>query len=208
MEIVKANIVAMDNMIEIIPNNGIKDNSIYTITLKNVKDVNGNVFNQTYTVYTKMSPLFSDLSAVKSLIANIDIPDSTILYHIREASKYAEYIKGEKIDEDNIPFEVTQFVKYRAAHECLLNFSVSLSSSVGLSGKVGNVNFSEKETNKDISDLLKHFCDEIAKWTDAVKGYGNEGRAKMKYAVKSYYKTDAGSPGYTSPYISLERVLD
>lgn len=188
MEIVKCKINVLDNLLEIIPQKGFKDNSIYEITLKNMKDQKGNVLNEKITLYTKLSPIFSDINAVKSLIANIDIPDSTILYHIREASKFAQYIKGEEINEETIPFEVTQFVKYRAAHECLLNFSIKQSSSVGLSGTVGNVTFSEKETNRDISNLLKLFCEEINKWTDAIKGYGNEGRAKSQSAIKSYYE--------------------
>lgn len=208
MELVKCKINVLDTLLEIIPNNGFKDNSVYEITLKNVKDVNGNIFNKKFILYTKLSPVFSDINAVKSLISNIDIPESTILYHIREASKFAEYVKGEKINEDDIPFEVTQFVKYRAAHECLLNFSIKQSSSVGLSGTVGNVTFSEKETNRDITNLLKHFCEEIEKWTDAVKGYGNEGRAKLQSAVKGYYKSSFSSPGYTCPNVDFSRGVD
>lgn len=187
MELVKVNSNAIDKYLEIIPEKGWKDNSIYEITLKNIKDLNGNTITKTFTLYTKLSPIFSDINAVKSLIANIGVPDSTILYNIREASKYAEYIRGGKIDENDVPFEVTQFVKYRAAHECLLNFSVQESTSVGISGKVGDVTFADKETNRDISKLLKSFLDEVNKWMDGVKGYHNEGRAKMQTAVKGYF---------------------
>jgi hypothetical protein len=209
MEIVKSSINVYDNIIEIVPEDGIKDNSIYEIRLKNVKDNYGNSINKTYNVYTKLSPVFSDINAVRTLIANIEVDDSIILYHIREASRYAEYIKGETIDENNIPFEVSQFVKYRAAHECLLNFSISSSSSGGLTGTVGNVSFSEKESTQDLSDLLKQLEGEIAKWTDAVKGYGNEGRAKMQYAVKGYYKSTLNPPGTISPsVIDFTRGID
>jgi hypothetical protein len=187
MELVKCKSNATDKYLEIIPEKGWKDNSIYEITLKNIKDLNGNTITKTFTLYTKLSPIFSDINAVKSLIADIGVPDTTILYNIREASKYAEYIKGGKIDENDIPFEVTQFVKYRAAHECLLNFSVQESTTVGISGKVGDVTFADKETNRDISKLLKSFLDEVNKWMDGVKGYHNEGRAKMQTAVKGYY---------------------
>lgn len=194
MERVKCNITSFDNYLEILPVNGFKDNSIYEITLNNIKDINGNVFSKKFTLYTKLSPIFSDINAVKSLVDEIEISDSTILYNIREASRYAEYIKGEKIDQDNVPFEVSQFVKYRAAHECLLNFSIKESSTLGVSGKVGDVTFNEKETNRDISKLLKSFLDEVNKWMDAVKGYGNEGRAQMQTAVKGYYGTRIYNP--------------
>lgn len=185
MEIVKFKSCAIENFLEITPEKGWKDNSVYEITLKNIKDDAGNIINKKITFYTKLSPIFSDINAVKSLMSSIDIDDSTILYNIREASKYAEYICGYKIDEDNIPYEVSQFVKYRAAHECLLNFSVQQTSTTGLSGKVGDVTFSEKENNGDMTKLLGMYALEVAKWMDAVKGYHNEGRAKMQTTVKS-----------------------
>lgn len=186
MELVKFRANAIENLLEIIPDNGWKDNSVYEITLNNIKDLNGNVYSKKITVYTKLSPVYSDINAVKSLMSNLDIDDSTILYNIREASRYAQYVAGYEIEEDDIPFEVSQFVKYRAAHECLLNFSVQQTSTMGITGKVGDVQFNEKETNGDMSKLLALYAAEVAKWMDAVKGYHNEGRARMQKAVKGY----------------------
>ena len=205
MELVKSKISCFENYLEITPDKGWQDNSVYEITLNNIKDVNGNTFSKKFTVYTRLSPIFSDITAVKSLIADIGIEDSTILYNIREASKYAEYIKGEAIDEDNVPFEVAQFVKYRAAHECLLGFTVRESSQLGISGKVGDVSFNEKETNRDISKLLQAFGLEVQKWMDAVKGYHNEGRAKMQSAVKGLYGSRITIP---SPTVKFDRGLN
>jgi hypothetical protein len=189
MEKVNSKISCFENYLEIEPENGWKDNSIYEILINNIKDVNGNFYSKKITLYTKLSPIFSDVNAVKSLLLDIDIPESTIIYNIREASKYANYVNGDDIDENNIPFAVSQFVKYRAAHECLLGFSVKESSQLGISGKVGDVQFNEKETNRDISKLLKEFAQEVQKWMDAIKGYDNEGRAKMQTTIKGYYGT-------------------
>lgn len=177
------------NEIEIELDNGFKDNSIYEIKLNNIKSKSGDLISKTITFTTKIRPLYSDIFAVKSLLGDIDIEDNVILYHIKEASKFVNYIISNsdypfKVDEDNVPFNVSQFVKYYAAHECLLRHTVDMSSSTGISGKVGEVSFSEKETVKDISNLLKHFCSEIDKWKEDIRGYGFEGRARMTSAVR------------------------
>lgn len=184
MEIVKCRVLCFDNIIQIIPEDGVKDNSLYEIRLKNVKSTSGVEINENFKVYTKLSPVFVDVESVKSIIYGLDIPDDVILYNIREASRFAEYIKEEQIDENNVPFEVSQFVRYKAAYECLLRHGVSSTVSTGLSGTVGNVSFSEKETNRDISKLLGTLRDEVAKWLDEVKGYKLEGRARIKSAVR------------------------
>lgn len=203
MEKITPNIRVYDNFLELSLEDGFEDNCQYEIHLINIKDINGDICNKTFTLTTKLSPLFSDINAVKSLIEEDSISDYIILYHIREASRYAEYIKGEKIDEDNIPFEVNQFVKYKAAHECLLNFSIKNSSSPGLSGTVGDVTFNDKETNRDITGLLTTFENEIQKWMDAIKGYHLEGRAAPDYAVRGSWrdKFDYPDPSYSSPRI-------
>lgn len=211
MEIVKYEVKVYGNIVEIIPKEGFEDNSIYEIRLKNVESEKGDTLDETIKLCTKLSPVFVDIQAVKSIVENIDIPDDVILYHIREASRFAEYIQGKPIDENNVPFEVTQFVKYKAAHECLLRHMINLSSSTGTSGTVGSVTFAEKETSKDISRLLDHICKEVAKWTDDVKGFKMEGRAKMKSAIKSSsyvpYNTIAPTPAYSKLNIGIERGI-
>lgn len=204
MKIEKCKANVFDNILELMPEGGFKDNCKYKIILKNIKDENGNVFNKTIIFYTKLSPLFCDINSVRSIIGDIDVDSSTILYQIRQASRYALYIydtEGEPFTEDNVPFQVSEFVKYRAAYESLLRFSIKETSATGTSGKVGDVSFSDKETNRDVKNLLTAFQDELAKWRDAVKGYGNEGRAKMRSAVKARKYTTYYSPGYLSPKV-------
>lgn len=186
MELVKFKIKIIDNLVEIIPEDGFKDNSIYEIRLKNIESEDGEVLNDTITFCTKLSPLYINIQAVKSIISGVDISDENILYHIREASRFADYLREgeEPIDEDNVPFEVSQFVKYKAAYECLLSHMVNISSAFGISGTVGSVTFSEKETTKDISNLLEELAKLVKKWEDEVRGFKMEGRAKMKTAVK------------------------
>ena len=202
MKIIKCNINSLDNILEIIPNEPFKDNCIYEIRIKNLKSKNGKVFNDVLKIYTKLSPLYSDIESVRSLIGDLDISDHVLLYQVREASKYADYLSPEPINEENIPFGVSQFVRYRAAFEAVLKNSVSQSTSNGISGTVGNVSFSERATNNQIKTLLKTLQDEITKWKDAVKGFGDEGRAEMQTAVKGKWKSRIWSPGYVDPRVT------
>lgn len=205
MEIVKFKTRVIDNMVEIIPEDGFLDNSIYEIRLKGVLSESGDEIIKTIKLCTKLTPLFVDIQAVKSIVDEVAIPDEVILYHIREASRFAEYIQGTEINEDKVPFEVSQFVKYKAAHECILRHMVSLASATGVSGKVGSVTFAEKETTKDISKLLEHLSKEVAKWTDDVKGFKMEGRALMQSTIKS--SGYSNSPGYQSAGVNLKRGI-
>lgn len=178
---------------------GLKDNNVYTIKLINIKSLSGDVLSLDVKLTTAMKPLYCEIYDVTSLIGDYKIPDDVILHHIHAASKFADYVIQNSdypfvVDEDDVPFIVTQFVKYYAAHECLLRHTVDISSSIGLKGTVGNVNFSESESAKDITKLLRHFCDEIDKWKDALRGYEFEGRAKMRHGVRGQYSSPDVQP--------------
>lgn len=202
MEKIKFDVKVYDNYLEIIPLSPMKDNSTYTITIKGLKSENGDIFSGKYVISTKLTPLYSDIYAVRSIIDGIEIPDDVILYHIREASRFVDYMKnGMSIDENKVPFEVSQFVKYHAAHECILRHNVHTSSSIGMKGTVGNVSFEEKESNRDISNLLCTLRKEADKWKDEVRGFKLEGRAKLLSAVKGA----KSNPAFTSPNIDFER---
>lgn len=195
--IIKHHSIINEDSIEIELLEDLKANSKYTLKVIAIENIYGDMYSNDFVFNTQMKPMYCDLEAVTSLIGEYKISDEVILYHIREASKFAEYIASldyKVIDENNVPFVVTQLVKYYAAHECLLRHTVDLSSSSGISGTVGNVTFSEKETTKDISKLLNHFCKEKDKWKDAINGYGNEGRARMKTTVRGRYASPMLQP--------------
>ena len=212
MEVLKFRARTFDNYLEIIPEEGFEDNCVYEIRLKDIKSTKGNILeNTTLKLCTEFSPMYVDILAVKTLISRIDIEDETIMYNIREASKFADYVSPDIIDKNNVPYKVTQLVRYKAAYECLLNYIISISSTNKLSGTVGDVVFSESESSKDLTDLLKTLADLIDEWTDAVKGYELEGRAKMKAGVKSStyidYNFQKGTPvpAFENPHFDLNR---
>lgn len=204
MEIVKFSVRVFDGILEIIPEGGTKDNSIYEIRFKNLESISGQQVTQNVKVTTRLSPLFCDVESVRALIGEMVIDDNIILYHIREASRFAQYVKGAiKIKEEDVPFEVSMFTRYKAAHDCVLAYSVTLASAIGLSGKVGDVSFSQKETSKDIGKILDHLCKELKRWEDEVKGYKLEGRAKMVGVVRGA----SASPSFTPYGASLNRGI-
>ena len=202
--VAKHTAVVSGNTIIIDFNEELKDNTVYTIKLIEIESVFGDTVSTDIKLTTAMKPLYCDIYDVTALIGDYKMPDDVILHHIHSASKFADYIVANsnypfEIDEDDVPFNVVQFVKYYAAHECLLRHTVNISSTIGLKGTVGNVNFSESESVKDISSLLKHFCDEIDKWKEALKGYELEGRARMLHAVRGQYGDDIQSLELNQP---------
>ena len=120
IEKVEFEVNIIDNMLEIIPVNGVKNNSIYEISVKGLKpyikenyvdelsftldnsnldttllkdkNYNGAYVNDVKIKFvTAMAPMYCQIIDVESLLEIVDIPSDIILYNIREASKYADY---------------------------------------------------------------------------------------------------------------------
>lgn len=186
MEKVDFEIKVYDNYIEIIPSAGMKDNSSYEIKLKGLKELGGKrTLNKSVTVSTGIWPAYASLQSIQSLIEACDIPVPTILYHIREASKFVDYIKSRSYGKsETIPFEVEQFVKYRAAHECVMRYYIERSADSGTKGQLGDVQFDLSGKLTDISALLKLLKAYEDEWLLTVRGYKSGGRAKPASAVR------------------------
>lgn len=185
MEKINAEITVTDNMIEINPEDGFQDDYIYEIRLKNIKELNGSRVIEPVTLkfITKPKPCYSDISSVLSLLEQCNIPEEAILYHLRESSKFVDYITG-MTSRSTIPFEVTQFVKYKSAHQCLLRFYIEKAANSGSKGQMGDVIFDNTTKSPDISELLKITASEADYWLDAVLGHKVTGRAKPVTAVR------------------------
>lgn len=186
---VNCNIRTFDHYIEIIPDGGILDNSIYEIKLYNIKQANGlsEITNQKIVVYTKISPSYTTIEAVRSLLYNCDLPDSVILYHIREASKFVEYVTNKKYDQAAVPFNVFEYVKYKAAYDSLLSFTVNNVTTGITEGTMGDVSYKKEMSIGDMSDLLKALKGDLDTWYDALFGYVQHGPAKPAITVKASY---------------------
>ena len=180
---------AYDNYIEITPDDGIFDNCMYEIKLHNLKSADGvsELNNQKIIVYTKICPAYTTVEAVKSLLYNCGVPDPTILYHIREASKFVEYVTNKTYSDNYVPYNVFEYVKYKSAYDSLISFTVNGVSNGITKGTMGDVSY-EKEINVgDLTDLLKLLKEEVNKWYDSLFGVMYKGPASPSITVKSSY---------------------
>lgn len=195
MEKVNFTIKVFDNFLEIIPNDGVKDNSIYEIKFKHLIEENGTkeLNNQSVKICTQMTPCYSSINAIRALLGDIDIDDETILYHIREASNFADYIKNSMEaynvinvkGKDLIDYQVSQLTKYKAAYECALRTYMDKASGNSIKGTLGDITFDSNIKMPDIKDLLNSFLIEIDKWKLAIQGHNTDLRPKIKSGVKS-----------------------
>ena len=190
-----------DNYIEITPDAVIADNEIYEIVLNDLKDISGASFsNQTIEIITKLTPSYVTDLDVRMLLGDINITDKILLYQIREASKFAQYISNQITDPVN--FEVKQFIAYKAAENCLLAFYLeSAANSSGKKGQLGDVSFENANKTTDISELLKYIKDETTFWLERARGYGLEGRTKPLLARPG----KAANPAFTSIGLNFNR---
>lgn len=198
MERVKHTIKIYDNFLEITPDEGIKNDSIYEIRVKGLESQTGLKKLDgllKLKICTKLTPAYCSLEAVRSLTDSYEVSEERTLYFIREASRFAEYVTKKEYKEPNIPFEVTQYTKYKAAHDSLLKFYMDKASGSGIKGKLGEISFENSSQYPAFKDLLETLAREVRRWEEHLRGNGFEGRAKPASAVKS----SRYSP---SPYVS------
>lgn len=176
-----------DNLLEITPTETL-DNSEYIIKIKYISSEDGSEVIRDYklSVCTAFVPAYCSLESVNSLVDGCDIPDKAILYHIREASKFAQYLKLGLKDDSTPVFEVEQFVKYKAAYDCVLKMYIDKSAANSEEGTLGDVTFKNTAKVPDISKLLATLADEVKKWQNEVEGYTNAGRANPVSAIRAY----------------------
>jgi hypothetical protein len=176
--------ISTGNYLEIIPDEGVFANCVYEIDFVNVVSADGKAElpNQKVKIATAVKPAYVSLLSVQEVVESCQLNNDKILYNIREASRFADYIID--FDHINIPFEVEQFVKYKAAHDCLLKYYIDRAALAGQKGQIGDVMFDNDPKMSDISDLLKELKQLEKFWMDAMRGYNEFGRAKPASAVK------------------------
>ena len=188
-----------EDTIEIIPENGIKNNSVYEIRIKNVRDRTKRKMpleDLELKVTTELTPSYCTVEAVRTIMERDEISDHDILYYIREASQFAEYASGEEFSPDDIPYYVRQFVKYRAAYDSLLKFYVEKAAQAGKSGSISEVSFDHGGRFPDINELLEGIKEEVDRWETHVRGFGFQGRAAPQAGIKGSGIYDTYLPGY------------
>lgn len=176
-----------DNCLEIIPDEPVKDNAVYTVRLRNLKSKDGKeeLPSAKYEITTAMTPMYCSVDEIKTLVDVFDIPESTILMMIRRASKEADFINGEPVDTSSgIPFEVEQFVAVKASLLALLRAYAVGGAESGLEGTLGKISFKNGDKLASIKALIDRLRNAAKKWQEAIRGYVFEGRNVSKYALR------------------------
>lgn len=186
------------NLLTITLDNEIENNSKYEIRFKNFKSKDGKAIidNLTYNVITELSPSYCRISDVAVLVDTFNIPESTILYYIREASNYVDYIKNASSatsagNNTEVSFPMKEFVKTKVMIDCLTQAYVAKAAGSGIKGKLGEISFENTEKYAtSIDDLLNSLWARLKSWEDALRGYEFEGRVAPGYALKANSASD------------------
>ena len=194
MERVKFTYRVFDNCLEITPVDKIYDNSVYKLTLKNIKSVNKNKIldKAVLEITTAMKPAYCNVNSIKTLVDVFDVPESSILYQIRQASREADFIYAETFDgakipldnDGNPPFPVEKFTEVRASQFALTKAYITGTSEAGLEGTLGKITFKNGDELTNINKLITDLKSEAKKWQDAMRCYSLPGRNKPSFALR------------------------
>ena len=196
MEVIKnATYEVLDNILTITLPDGIKDNSLYEIRVKGLTSTDGKAQLQdlNYKCVTALSPSYCNISDVSMLQDTFGISENTILYYIRAASKYADYIAessttvGQTTTVTEITIPIQNFVITKVMLDCLLNAFINKAAGAGIKGTLGKISFENTEKYaSNIDDLLDYLKAQLKMWQDAIRGYELEGRVAPVWAKKAY----------------------
>lgn len=209
MEFITFNKKVINNYIQIIPEGGVLDNSIYEITFKNVKGEDNKILNtEKRIIYTKVNPSYASIDTIKTLLADYDIDDSFILQNIREASKLADYYADIKLNSKiknalyysqvgyAQEFEKEQFVRYMVAKICMCKIRADFSISGGVKSTLGEVSMEIASKKNDFETIINDYTAQCEKWKKALQGYKDhevDSKSVVKSSINTTYTKDSGS---------------
>ena len=184
-EKVACTFTAEDNILNIIPNTNILDNSQYTIKISGLtnKDGTKTLPTQIIAVTTAVTPAYCTLNSLKAVTEGFGIEDATMLIYIREASKFADFIaSNSNISGDTLDYAKGELTKVKATLDCLMQGFVagSFTAAQAKRYKLGEDEIEEADRATAFQKLLDWLRWLLQYWEDAVRGYINPGRAKPK----------------------------
>ena len=171
----------------------ISSNAIYKITISGLKSTDGFPINDIVKQYqTPFTPMHASLREMKPLQKQYAISDDDMRQHIYEASIEADFIQtsSSTMDSDTVAFAKKQYAKTRVTYDILLdNFMTRMSSGGGATYTLDTATYEDSLNSTAYKGLLDKLKDELSKWSDAIRGYTNPGRAKPK-ATRIGVKSD------------------
>ena len=139
------------NRLEIKPTGGMKPDSLYEIRIKRLESVDGKkvLKYKVFTVASEQISNFYTLGDVNYLINVFDASDTEVLYALKEASQFAQFLLNQIPGYENradLPYLLQQFCKLRATLSLVSKHAVTTTTSGKVSGHIGNISFGATES--------------------------------------------------------------
>lgn len=192
------------NRLEIKPTGGMKPDSLYEIRIKRLESVDGKkvLKYKVFTVASEQISNFYTLGDVNYLINVFDASDTEVLYALKEASQFAQFLLNQIPGYGNradLPYLLQQFCKLRATLSLVSKHAVTTTTSGKVSGHIGNISFGATESGgssssssgngaPSLSDLIKMIKAEMEIFQKLIvdPSYLTMGRAEPRVGKRSY----------------------
>lgn len=192
------------NRLEIKPTAGMKPDSLYEIRIKRLESVDGKkvLKYKVFTVASEQISNFYTLGDVNYLINVFDASDTEVLYALKEASQFAQFLLNQIPGYENradLPYLLQQFCKLRATLSLVSKHAVTTTTSGKVSGHIGNISFGATESGgssssssgngaPSLSDLIKMIKAEMEIFQKLIvdPSYLTMGRAEPRVGKRSY----------------------
>lgn len=213
------------NRLELRPVGGVKPDSLYEIRIKKLESVDGKkvLKYKVYTVASEQISNFYTLGDVNYLIDVFDASDTEVLYALKEASRFAQFLLDQIPGYENradLPYLLQQFCKLRATLSLVSKHAVTTSTSGKISGHIGNISFGSTESGgsssssssgnaPSLSDLIKMIKAEMEIFEKLIVDptYLTMGRAEPKTGKRSYTEKQKLHTYPTTLFDDLSRSL-
>ena len=213
------------NRLELRPVGGVKPDSLYEIRIKKLESVDGKkvLKYKVYTVASEQISNFYTLGDVNYLIDVFDASDTEVLYALKEASRFAQFLLDQIPGYENradLPYLLQQFCKLRATLSLVSKHAVTTSTSGKISGHIGNISFGSTESGgsssssssgnaPSLSDLIKMIKAEMEIFEKLIVDptYLTMGRAEPRTGKRSYTEKQKLHTYPTTLFDNLSRSL-
>lgn len=213
------------NRLELRPVSGVKPDSLYEIRIKKLESVDGKkvLKYKVYTVASEQISNFYTLGDVNYLIDVFDASDTEVLYALKEASRFAQFLLDQIPGYENradLPYLLQQFCKLKATLSLVSKHAVTTSTSGKISGHIGNISFGSTESGgsssssssgnaPSLSDLIKMIKAEMEIFEKLIVDptYLTMGRAEPRTGKRSYTEKQKLHTYPTTLFDDLSRSL-
>ena len=159
-------------------------NYVYSISITGLKDNEGNPVDDISIEYqTPYSPMYASVREMAAIKKQFDISDEDMRQYIHNGSAEAEFIQtcSGASDSENTSYAKKQYAKTKATYDIILDSFMSRTSHGGGAEYTLDVaTYKDSLNSTAYNKLLDKLKNDLAYWSDAIRGYTLPGRAKPK----------------------------